>query len=114
MGAPLDAEVVRAMMLLRARTLCAGYSGVRPLLPESLAALLNSGLVPWVPEHGSLGASGDLAPLAHATACLLGEGWVWDGAHAGAGGTRRSRRRACGRWRSVRVRAWRSSTAPTG
>jgi histidine ammonia-lyase len=67
------------MLLLRARTLCAGYSGVRPLLPESIAALLNSGLVPWVPEHGSLGASGDLAPLAHATACLLGEGWVWDG-----------------------------------
>jgi histidine ammonia-lyase len=81
MGAPLDAEVVRGMLLLRARTLCAGYSGVRPLLPEALAALLNSGLVPWVPEHGSLGASGDLAPLAHATACLLGEGWVWDGAH---------------------------------
>ncbi len=79
MGAPLDAEVVRAMMLLRARTLCAGYSGVRPLLPEALAALLNSGLVPWVPESGSLGASGDLAPLAHACACLLGEGWVWDG-----------------------------------
>ncbi|HSP64766.1 MAG TPA: histidine ammonia-lyase, partial [Candidatus Deferrimicrobium sp.] len=79
MGEPLDAEVVRAMILLRARTLCAGYSGVRPLLPESLVALLNAGLVPWVPEHGSLGASGDLAPLAHATACLLGEGWVWDG-----------------------------------
>jgi histidine ammonia-lyase len=80
MGRPLDAEIVRGMLLLRARTLCAGYSGVRPLLPESIAALLNSGVVPWVPEHGSLGASGDLAPLAHATACLLGEGWVWDGA----------------------------------
>ncbi|MBJ7593635.1 MAG: histidine ammonia-lyase [Candidatus Dormibacteraeota bacterium] len=80
MGDALDAEVVRGMLLLRARTLCAGYSGVRPVLPESLVALLNSGLVPWVPEHGSLGASGDLAPLAHATACLLGEGWVWDGA----------------------------------
>ena len=80
MGAALDAEVVRGMLLLRARTLCAGYSGVRPVLPEALIALLNSGLVPWVPEHGSLGASGDLAPLAHAAACLLGEGWVWDGA----------------------------------
>jgi histidine ammonia-lyase len=79
MGAALDAEVVRGMLLLRARTLCAGYSGVRSLLPESIAALLNAGLVPWVPEHGSLGASGDLAPLAHATACLLGEGWVCDG-----------------------------------
>ncbi len=80
MGGALDAEVVRGMLLLRARTLCAGYSGVRPLLPEAIAALLNAGLVPWVPEHGSLGASGDLAPLAHATACLLGEGWVCDGA----------------------------------
>jgi histidine ammonia-lyase len=79
MGPPLDAEVVRGMLLLRARTLCAGYSGVRALLPEALVALINSGLVPWVPQHGSLGASGDLAPLAHTTACLLGEGWVWDG-----------------------------------
>jgi histidine ammonia-lyase len=80
MGDALDAEVVRGMLLLRARTLCAGYSGVRSLLPESIAALLNAAVVPWVPEHGSLGASGDLAPLAHATACLLGEGWVCDGA----------------------------------
>jgi histidine ammonia-lyase len=80
MGDPLPTEIVRGMLLLRARTLCAGHSGVRALLPEAIAALLNGGLVPWVPEHGSLGASGDLAPLAHATACLLGEGWVWDGA----------------------------------
>lgn len=79
MGQPLDAEVVRGMLLLRARTLCAGYSGVRPVLVEAIAALLNARLVPWVPEHGSLGASGDLAPLAHATACLLGQGWTWDG-----------------------------------
>ena len=78
-GEALDPEVVRGMLLLRARTLCAGHSGVRPLLPESIAALLNAGIVPWVPEHGSLGASGDLAPLAHAAACLLGEGWVRDG-----------------------------------
>ena len=80
MGAPIDAEIVRAMLLLRARTLCAGYSGVRSTLPEALVTLVNSDLVPWIPEHGSLGASGDLAPLAHAAACLLGEGWVWDGA----------------------------------
>ena len=79
MGAALDAEVVRGMLLLRARTLCAGYSGVRPALPEAITALLNTDLVPWVPEHGSLGASGDLAPLAHAAACLIGEGWVLDG-----------------------------------
>src|SRR5438270_1353975 len=76
MGPPLDAEVVRGMLLLRARTLCAGYSGVRPALVEAMVALLNSGVVPHVPELGSLGASGDLAPLAHAALCLLGEGWV--------------------------------------
>ncbi|HEY2705729.1 MAG TPA: histidine ammonia-lyase [Candidatus Dormibacteraeota bacterium] len=76
MGPPLDAEVVRGMLLLRARTLCAGYSGVRPLLVEAIAALLNAGVLPHVPELGSLGASGDLAPLAHAALCLLGEGWV--------------------------------------
>jgi len=78
MGPALPAEVVRGMMLLRARTLCAGYSGVRPALVDALVALLNSGLVPWVPAHGSLGASGDLAPLAHCAAVLLGEGWVVD------------------------------------
>jgi histidine ammonia-lyase len=76
MGPPVDAEVVRGMLLLRARTLCAGYSGVRPLLVDRIAALLNSGLVPHVPEVGSLGASGDLAPLAHAALCVLGEGWL--------------------------------------
>src|SRR5579859_4698756 len=75
MGRPLDAEVVRGVLLLRARTLAAGRSGVRQKLVEALAVLLNSGLVPLVPEHGSLGASGDLAPLAHAAATLLGDGW---------------------------------------
>ena len=74
-GAAIDEEVVRGMLLLRARTLSAGFSGVRPELVDALAVLLNSGLVPWTPEHGSLGASGDLAPLAHAAATLLGEGW---------------------------------------
>lgn len=76
MGEALPAEVVRGMMLLRARTLCAGYSGVRPSLVDAMVALLNAGVVPWVPAHGSLGASGDLAPLAHCAAVLLGEGWV--------------------------------------
>ena len=56
MGAPVDGEVVRAMMFLRARTLALGASGTRPLVAESLVALLNSGIVPLVPEHGSLGA----------------------------------------------------------
>ena len=76
MGPVLDAEVVRGMLLLRARTLTAGYSGARPELVEAIAGLLNAGVVPAVPEHGSLGASGDLAPLAHAACCLLGEGEV--------------------------------------
>src|SRR6202035_4151650 len=63
-GPRLDDEVVRGMILLRARTLAAGLSGVRIELVEALIALLGAGIVPWVPEHGSLGASGDLAPLA--------------------------------------------------
>jgi histidine ammonia-lyase len=77
-GAPMPREVVRAMMLLRVRSLALGRSGVRPLVAQALADLLNHDITPWVPEHGSLGASGDLAPLAHCAMVLLGEGWVWD------------------------------------
>jgi histidine ammonia-lyase len=75
-GAPMPREVVRAMMLLRVRSLALGLSGVRPELARGLVNLLNAGITPWVPEHGSLGASGDLAPLAHCALVLLGEGWV--------------------------------------
>src|SRR3954454_7121970 len=75
-GAPMPREVVRAMMLLRVRSLALGRSGVRPLVAEALVDLLNADITPWVPEHGSLGASGDLAPLAHCALVLLGEGWV--------------------------------------
>ena len=75
-GPRLDDEVVRGMMLLRARTLAAGLSGVRVDLVEALLSLLGAGVIPWVPEHGSLGASGDLAPLAAVAAVLLGQGWV--------------------------------------
>jgi histidine ammonia-lyase len=74
MGEDVDAEVVRGMMLLRLRTLATGHTGARPVVAESLAALLNAGITPAVPVHGSLGASGDLAPLAHVAACLIGEG----------------------------------------
>jgi histidine ammonia-lyase len=77
-GAPMSTEVVRAMMLLRVRSLAMGQSGVRPLVAQSLVDLLNHAITPWVPEHGSLGASGDLAPLAHCALTLLGEGWVRD------------------------------------
>ncbi|MGI8695283.1 MAG: histidine ammonia-lyase [Mycobacteriales bacterium] len=79
-GAPMPREVVRAMMLLRVRSLAMGYSGVRPLVLDALIGLLNAGITPWVPEHGSLGASGDLAPLAHCALALFGEGWTIDAA----------------------------------
>ncbi|MHB8352267.1 MAG: aromatic amino acid lyase, partial [Thermoplasmata archaeon] len=73
-GPPLPEEVVRGMMLLRANSFAAGRSGVRPEVVETLLLALNSGLVPYVPEQGSVGASGDLAPLAHLALALLGEG----------------------------------------
>ena len=78
MGPEVEGEVVRAMMVLRARSLSMGFSGVRPLVAEGIVGLLNASLTPVVPEHGSLGASGDLAPLAHAALPLLGEGVVRD------------------------------------
>ncbi len=77
MGPPVEVEVVRAMMLLRARTLAMGWSGVRVAVVERLVDLLNLGLTPVVREHGSLGCSGDLAPLAHVALVLMGEGEVW-------------------------------------
>jgi histidine ammonia-lyase len=75
-GDPLDREVVRAMLLLRARTLAQGYSGVRPVVVDTLLALLDAGVTPLIPEHGSVGASGDLAQLAHLALPLIGEGEV--------------------------------------
>ena len=66
-GDPYDEEIVRGMMLLRANALCGGVSGVRPILVEMLLEMLNKGVTPIVPEKGSLGSSGDLAPLAHMT-----------------------------------------------
>src|SRR6478672_11945391 len=73
-GEPLDDATVRAMLLLRARTLAAGYSGVRRDLPARLIELLNLNLLPIVPGKGSVGASGDLAQLAHLAQPLIGEG----------------------------------------
>ncbi len=78
MGPPIEREVVRAMMLLRARSLAMGRSGARPVVVERMLALLAAGLTPVVPEHGSLGASGDLAPLSHCALVLTGEGEVVD------------------------------------
>jgi histidine ammonia-lyase len=73
-GEPFPLEVVRAMALLRANALAVGYSGIRPETLQSLVDMLNADIVPVVPEKGSLGASGDLCPLAHMVLVLIGEG----------------------------------------
>ncbi|MGI8720671.1 MAG: histidine ammonia-lyase [Geodermatophilaceae bacterium] len=78
-GGETDREVVRALMLLRLRTLASGWTGVRPETATALAGLLNAGITPIVGEYGSLGCSGDLAPLAHVALALMGEGEVRDG-----------------------------------
>jgi histidine ammonia-lyase len=78
-GTPLPAPVVRATMLLRANVLLRPTSGVRPELVDALVAMLGAGVVPRVPEQGSVGASGDLAPLSHIALALMGEGDVLDG-----------------------------------
>ena len=77
-GPPVEEEVVRATMLLRARTLAMAMSGVRPLIADALIAMLNEGITPLVPRYGSVGCSGDLAPLAHIGLALVGEGVVID------------------------------------
>ncbi len=73
-GAPLPTEVVRAAMLLRANTLAKGYSGIRLTTLQTLLNLINKGVHPIIPSKGSVGASGDLAPLAHMALVLIGEG----------------------------------------
>src|SRR5690606_5571188 len=75
-GDPFPREVVRAMMLLRANVLLRPTSGVRPELVEALAGLLRADILPVVPAQGSVGASGDLAPLSHLALVLMGEGFV--------------------------------------
>src|SRR5699024_638749 len=76
-GEPVESEVVRALMFLRLRTLSTGHTGVRPETAHTLAQLLNANITPVVPEHGSLGCSGDLAPLAAVALALMGEGEVF-------------------------------------
>lgn len=78
-GAPLPVRTVRAAMALRANVLAKGYSGIRVETIEALLALLNRGVHPRVPSRGSVGASGDLAPLAHLALVLVGEGETYDG-----------------------------------
>jgi histidine ammonia-lyase len=73
-GAPLSETETRAMMLLRANALAKGLSGIRPIVVETLCAMLNAGVHPIIPSQGSVGASGDLAPLAHLAHVVIGEG----------------------------------------
>jgi histidine ammonia-lyase len=73
-GEPLAPPVVRLMLALKAASLARGCSGVRPVVIDTLLAVHDAGLLPWVPAQGSVGASGDLAPLAHMTLALMGEG----------------------------------------
>lgn len=77
-GPEVEREVVRAMMLLRLSTLATGHTGIRPHTAELMAAMLSAGITPVVREYGSLGCSGDLAPLAHCALALMGEGEVRD------------------------------------
>ncbi|PXY32581.1 histidine ammonia-lyase [Prauserella muralis] len=79
-GPAVEPEVVRALMVLRLRTLATGHTGVRPVTANTLVALLNAGITPVVHEHGSLGCSGDLAPLSAVALALMGEGEVLDAA----------------------------------
>jgi len=74
LGSPLSEAEARAMLLLRANVLALGYSGCRPILIETLLQLLERGVTPLIPEKGSVGASGDLAPLAHLALTVIGEG----------------------------------------
>ncbi len=83
-GPALSREEARGMLLLRAVSLAGGSSGVRPAVIDQLLWLLEADVTPWIPSRGSVGASGDLAPLAHLALVLMGEGWV-----LGPGGERR-------------------------
>ena len=74
LGEPLSEEEARAMVLLRANVLATGFSGARPLVIETLIAMLEKGVTPVIPEKGSVGASGDLAPLSHLALAAIGEG----------------------------------------
>jgi histidine ammonia-lyase len=91
-GEPLSQAETRAMMLLRANSLAKGFSGVRAEVIDLLCAMLNSGVHPIVPSQGSVGASGDLAPLAHLALAMIGEGEAWAG--NGRGGSAEALRQA--------------------
>ena len=76
-GAPFTKNETRAMMVLRANALAKGHSGIRPLVVEKILEFLNNDIIPVVPSQGSVGASGDLAPLSHLALTIIGEGEAW-------------------------------------
>lgn len=76
-GEPFSLEQTRAIMYLRANALATGRSGIRPLVVDKILEFLNAGIIPYIPSQGSVGASGDLAPLSHLALALIGEGEVW-------------------------------------
>lgn len=78
-GAPFTPVETRAIMLLRANALLRGHSGIRPIVIETIIEFLNANLTPYIPAQGSVGASGDLAPLSHLALSIIGEGSLWDG-----------------------------------
>ena len=78
-GEPLPKNIVRLMLLLRINSLAKGYSGVRLKLVEHLVKIFNLGIVPYIPSQGSVGSSGDLAPLAHLASFIIGEGYAYSG-----------------------------------
>jgi histidine ammonia-lyase len=82
-GEPLTVDVVRAMMVIRANMLAKGHSGVRPVVAQTLVDMLNAGVTPFVPSKGSLGASGDLAPLAHIAVVMTRDAGEGDGGFSG-------------------------------
>ena len=107
-GPEVEPEVTRAMMLLRLSTLATGRTGVRLATAQTYARMLTAGITPVVREYGSLGCSGDLAPLAHCALAAMGEGEVRDGAPAPCSRpARRSRRPGSSRSCWPRRRGWR-------
>ena len=113
-GPEVEREVVRALMLLRLSTLATGRTGVRTETAQAYAAMLDAGLTPVVHEYGSLGCSGDLAPLSSVALALMGEGDVRDAdGRCSARPPRRCARAASSRWSWPRRRGWHWSTAPT-
>ena len=119
MGPAVEREVVRGIMFLRAKTLASGRTGVRPVVLQTMVDVLNAGITPVVREFGSLGCSGDLAPLSHCALVLMGEGEATGPDGRLYGGQRRaarsrssSPRTASNPSRSPKRRAWRWSTAP--